>query len=85
MLSVTVTMFSGRRTEGIMLSANQESMRIAMRGDADTTELRRVQGQWLADDNRPVDFEVLLTDGHAEQDLFQEVKPRVMAVGQTIS
>ena len=82
MLSVTVTMFPGRRSEGVMLSANQESMRIALRGDADTTELRRVQGQWLADDNQPVDFEVLLTDGHAEQDLFEEVRPRVMAAGQ---
>lgn len=82
MLSVTVRMFSGRRSEGVMLSANQESMRIALRGAADTTELRRVEGRWLADDNRPVDFEVLLTDGHAEQDLFYQARPRVMVAGR---
>jgi hypothetical protein len=82
MLSVTVTLFSGRRREGIMLSANQESMRIALRGAGDTTELRRVEGRWLADDNRPVDLEVLLTDGHGERDLPQQARPRVMAAGR---
>ena len=82
MLSVTVTMHPGRLSEGIVLAANQDSLRIALRGAVDTVELRRVKGQWLGDDNETVDFEVLLTDGNAELDLFSETAPRTMAAGR---
>lgn len=81
MLSVTVTLYPGQRKEGIMLAANQDSLRLALRGSVDTIELRRVQGQWLGDDNHPVDFEVLLTDGTADVDVFVETRPRVMTAG----
>ncbi|GEM_PF-3101264 len=81
MLSVTVTLYPDRRREGVMLAASQDTMRIALRGSADTIELRRVKGRWIGDDNAPVDFEVLLTDGHAELDLFSLAAPRVMTAG----
>ena len=82
MLSVTVTIFPGRIVEGVMLAANQDWMRIALRGAADTLEVRRVGDRWIGDDDRPVDFEVLLTDGHAELDMFEQVQPRAMAAGR---
>jgi len=82
MLSVTVTLYPDRLREGIMLAATQESMRIALRGATDIVELRRVKNQWLTDDDQPVDFEVLLYDGHAEIDLFSETTPRTMAAGR---
>jgi len=82
MLSVIVTVFPGRLAHGVMLAANQDSMRVALKGSADTVELRRVEGRWIADGKHPVEFEVLLTDGHSELDVFQEAPPMVMAVGR---
>ena len=82
MLSVTITMIPGGIAEGVLLAANQDRMRIALRGAADTIELRRIGDRWIADDDRPVDFEVLLTDGHAELDMFEEAQPRAMAAGR---
>ena len=81
MLSVAVTLFPDRLTEGLMLAMNQDSMRIAVKGAADILELRRVKGQWLAEDNQPVEFEVLLTDGHAPLDQGETAPPRTMTAG----
>jgi len=81
MLSVTVTLFPDHLTEGLMLAMNQDSMRIALKGAADILELRRVRGQWLAENDQPVEFEVLLTDGHAPLDYFESAPARVMTAG----
>lgn len=82
MLSVTITIFPGRIAEGVMLAADQDSMRIVLRGAADTVELRRKGDRWIADGDRAVDFEVLLTDGHAELELLEEERPLAMAAGR---
>ena len=80
MLSVILTL-SGRLIEGVLLAMNQDSIRVVLKGDADATELRRVEGQWQAEDSGPVDFEVLLMDSHGEVDLFAAAKPKAMAAG----
>ena len=82
MLSITMTVFPGRIKEGVVLSMNQDVMRIALRGSGDTAELRRLHGQWLGEDGHPVDFEVLLTDGQVDDSLFAEPEARVMAAGR---
>jgi len=81
MLSVTVTLFPDHLTEGLMLAMNQDSMRIALKGAADILELRRVRGQWLAENDQPVEFEVLLTDGHAPLGHLESAPARVMTAG----
>lgn len=81
MLSVTVTLFPGRLTEGVLLAMNQECMRLALKGAEDIIELRRIDGQWRTEDNHTVEFEVLLSDGTAELEYCQEARPRAMAAG----
>lgn len=81
MLSVTVTLFPDCLTEGLMLAMNQDSMRIALKGATDVLELRRVKGQWFAENDRPVEFEVLLTDGHAPLEYFEPAPAKVMTAG----
>ena len=80
MLSVILTL-SGRLIEGVLLAMNQDSIRVVLKGDADAVELRRVEGRWRAEDDDPVDFEVLLTDRHGEVDLVGAARPRAMAAG----
>lgn len=79
MLSVILT-WSDRLIEGVLLVVNQDSARLVLRGVADAVELRRVGDRWRGEDDRPVDFEVLLTDRHGEADLIG-AKPLAMAVG----
>ena len=81
MLNIVLTLVPGRRVEGVMLAMNQDAMRIVMRGGSDAMELRRVNGRWRGEDNQPVDFEVLLTDGQADMSLQEEETPEVMAAG----
>ena len=81
MLNFVMTRFPGQLTEGILLSMNQDSMRVVLRGAGDTVELRRVRGRWLEENDQPVDFEVLLTDSHADVNPYEETAPRVMAAG----
>ncbi len=81
MLSITVTLYPNRRRAGILLAATQDTMRLALEGAADAMELRRIDGQWVGEDRQPVDFDVLLTDGHADLDRFELARPRVMAAG----
>ena len=81
MLSVILTFCPGRLAEGILLAMNQDSMRVVLKGDGDAVELRRMEGIWRAEDNNAVDFEVLLTDGHGDINLYEEARPRVMTAG----
>ncbi|HLK46766.1 MAG TPA: hypothetical protein VKT49_01450 [Bryobacteraceae bacterium] len=81
MLSIILTLCSGRLKEGVLLAMNQDSMRVVLRGDGDARELRRVEGRWRGENNDAVDFEVLLTDGHGEIDLWEAARPRTMAAG----
>lgn len=81
MLSVILTFCSGRVAEGLLLVMNQDSMRVVLKGVGDAVELRRVEGAWLAEDNHPVDFDVLLTGGRGNIDLYEEARPRVMTAG----
>ncbi len=81
MLSVTVTVFPGCLKEGVLLAMSSDSMRLALKGAADTMELRRVNGRWVAEDNNPVEFEVLLTDYRGDLNLVEEERPRVMTAG----
>ena len=80
MLSVILTL-SDRLMEGVLVAMNQDSVRVVLRGIGDAVELRRVGGCWRAEDDRPVDFEVMLIDRHGEIDLFPESRPRVMVAG----
>ncbi len=80
MLSVLLTL-SDRLMEGVLVAMNQDSLRVVLRGIGDAVELRRVGGCWRGEDNRPVDFEVMLIDRHGEIDLVGEARPRVMVAG----
>ena len=53
---------NGRRVEGIILSASPDSLRVVLRQQGDTTELRRVFGEWTAEDGSAVEVESMLAD-----------------------
>jgi hypothetical protein len=51
---------NGRREEGLILSASTDLMRVILRCGGDTTELRRVFGEWTAEDGSTVELESLV-------------------------
>ena len=54
---MTIHYNNGERREAILLARTEASMRVVIRGSADTTELREAEGRWLADNGEPVDIE----------------------------
>ena len=51
---------TGRRFEAMLLALGEHGMRIALRGDVDTTELTRRQDQWISKDCGPVEVESMV-------------------------
>jgi len=66
-----------RRLEGVVLAAGTNRMRVALRGIADATELRREYSQWALESGEPVNLELLLGDSQSDMLHFlKEVYPR---------
>jgi hypothetical protein len=54
---MTIHYNNGESHEAILLVRTESSMRVQIRGSADTTELRETEGRWIADSGEPVDIE----------------------------
>jgi hypothetical protein len=67
---------NGRRAEGIILSASEDIMRVVVKRNADTVELRRVGGVWTSEDGSHIEFEWLAIAGNTV-----EAKPRTFTAG----
>ncbi len=60
---------TGRRTEAILLAADQHHMRVVVRRLNETMELVRKDGRWLQN-GRPVEIECCLVNGEAAAQSF---------------
>jgi hypothetical protein len=54
---------NGRRADGIILSASYDLMRVVLKRNSDTVELRRVGGVWTSEDGSRIEFELLAIAG----------------------
>jgi hypothetical protein len=69
-----------RRVEAILLSATTDRMRVVVKNQNDTLELRLVGSQWLSDRGSTVEVESLMTDDpNAVAQIWQDARPRVSA------
>ena len=46
----------GRRADAVLLSAKEDSLRLAVAGRADVVELTNVGNRWISDTGVPVEF-----------------------------
>jgi hypothetical protein len=51
---------SGIRLTGVLLSVEQERMRIVLPDQTETMELRRVNRQWISDSGERVEIEAII-------------------------
>ena len=69
-----------KRSEGVVLAAGRNRIRIALRGVSDVTELRREYDQWTLETGEPVQLDLVLGDSQADLLHFlEEVYPRYYA------
>lgn len=65
---------NGRRVEGLMLSASQNVIRLALRNQGDTAEFQRVYGVWTAEDGSAVEFESMVMGDHTDLRQYRGAK-----------
>jgi hypothetical protein len=53
----------GRRMEGILLAVSPDQIRIAITGEEDAVEFRRLDGYWNTEDGVHIELESVITDG----------------------
>lgn len=51
---------AGRRMEAVLLASSPNRMRIVVRGQSETVELRRREGQWYSEKGKRVEFDAML-------------------------
>ena len=74
---------SGARGEAVLLSANNQKMRMVRRSGADTVELTRSVDRWLTESGEAVEIEgILAIPGREPWDLYVSVRPRTLTAGQ---
>jgi len=55
----------GRTLECILLAASRDRLRLVTRKRNETMELRLVEGEWITEEEDPVQIESLIWDGEA--------------------
>jgi len=55
---------NGRRVDALLLMRTDTLMRVILRGQNETLELKKVKGSWVAEDQQRVAIEAILTDPH---------------------
>lgn len=68
---------NGVRNEGIILSASESHIRLAVRGNDDTVEFRRTYRRWVSETGQQIDIEALLPE--STQDAAFKPSPPVQA------
>jgi len=51
---MTITYANGQTIEGILLSHNEKTMRVVLKGSDDVTEFASVKGTWISENLEPV-------------------------------
>lgn len=54
---MTITYFSGKKAEGVLLAARGLEMRVAVKGHRDAAEFRFRGGLWFAEEGDPVEVD----------------------------
>ena len=71
-------------SEAVLLAAGKGCVRLAIRGQQDAVEYRFVYGQWVSEDDEPVELESMIAGSSAEAALMCcEVFPRTRTAGMT--
>ena len=71
---------NGHLVDGLVLSASPDLIRLILRRQGDTSELRRVFGQWVAEDGSTVELESIMAGDHTDLGAcIHEVRPSVLA------
>ena len=66
----------GERTEAVLLATGNYHMRVVVRGSKDTTELRRIEDQWISENDKAVYIESLIALAATNVE-----RPRTMKAG----
>ena len=61
---------NGRRVDGLILSASPDLIRVILRRQGDTAELRRVFGEWTGEDGSAVELESLVAGDDTDLTCF---------------
>jgi uncharacterized protein YjiS (DUF1127 family) len=69
---------NGQIVDGLILSASPDSIRVILRRQGDTATLRRVFGEWMAEDGSRVELESMLAGDHTDlANYVFEAQPKV--------
>ena len=69
---MTIRYNNGFRLEGILLSRNEDSMRVAVPGSDEVVEFTKIRGAWISDDCEPVQVEFAWTPQPAGAQVTEE-------------
>ena len=61
---------AGIIVEALVLGKGRNRMRAAVAGFPDTIELRRSGSQWLTETNEPIEFDFLMSNNYAGENLW---------------
>lgn len=67
---------AGERTEAVLLATGNYHMRVVIKGSKDTTELRRIEDQWVSENGKAVYIESMITFAATGREF-----PRTMTAG----
>ncbi|HXB74776.1 MAG TPA: hypothetical protein VNY05_41460 [Candidatus Acidoferrales bacterium] len=67
---------NGQRVDGLILSASPDLIRVALRCQSDTAELRRVFGELTAEDGSPVELESMVAGDHTDLGCYRGFETR---------
>ncbi len=69
---------AGRQMEAVLLASSPNRMRLVVRGESETLELRRSQGHWYSEKGERVEFDAIVA---AEAEHAPVAKAEAMAAG----
>jgi hypothetical protein len=70
-MRITISYDSGVQLDGMVLSVEDISMRVALRNTEDVAEFRYERGRWYAESGLPIHVDSLLVNSQNEWDIFE--------------
>ena len=74
----TVIVVEGRQVEALLLSVQQDRLRVVIPGRADTAEFRMIEGQWVSESGGNVELGAILSAGAEDTALVMRATPRYL-------
>jgi hypothetical protein len=81
-MQIIIRYENGRTAEAVLLAAAKDTLRLAIAGQPDVTELVQVNGSWYAEDGAVVEFDALVAGGDSAE-FCAELYPRTLTAGQS--